>query len=216
MIRLLIVPAVLLTALLTAPVLLVRALPVTDTIVQGFFIPAEDCEALCLLGLRPGLTTVGEALNSLRAHQWVASAELNATGRGYGDIKWQWSGQQPAFINPDVPGRVTFYWDQDEEVNRRRLVDMPIEMVSVHTTLRIHDVQGFFGAPTTGAAVYNLESDLTYSAAYFNAYGMVDVSTVVECPANLLSFWHAPAKITLSKWRGGGDYVPPAQAMRLC
>lgn len=216
MIRLLMLSAVLLTALLTAPVLLVRALPQADPALSAFFTPPATCEALCLLGLRPGITTVGEALEGLRAHDWVAEAELNATGRGYGDIKWTWSGQQPAFINAAHPGRITFYWDQDEEANRRRLSEMPIELVSVYTHFRIHEVQTWFGQPITGAAVQNVESNLNYSAGYFNAYGMMDLSTVVSCPANLMTFWDATAKITLSRWRGGGDYLPPAEAMRLC
>lgn len=216
MIRLLLLPAILLTLALTLPIALVRALPADDHTLHEFLTPAEDCAALCLLGIRPGVTTVGEALEQLRAHDWVAKAELNATGRGYGDIKWQWSGRQPGMIDDSRPGRVTFYWEEHETSDSRQLVDMPVELLSIHTRIRMYQAQTWLGQPDTGFADYTPGDDLGYSAAYNNAYGMVELSTVMPCPANLLNFWNARAKITLSKWRGSGQYVPPQDIIRWC
>jgi hypothetical protein len=62
MIRLLLRPALALTALLTLSVVLMRAQP-EDESVRLFLTPDADCAALCLLGMRPGATTVGQAMD---------------------------------------------------------------------------------------------------------------------------------------------------------
>jgi hypothetical protein len=216
MIRLLFRPALALTILLALSVVLMRAQPAEDTSIRQFLSPDGDCAALCLLGLRPGVTTVGQAMNQLRSHEWVSSTHMNATGRGYADIEWQWSGQQPDIIDPSRPGRVTFYWDRDEDDGRRQLTDMLIETVSIHTRIRFYEAQMSFGLPDTGTAAYRPDADLGYSAVYNNSYGMVDLSTVLPCPANLLTFWDARTRITLSSWRGTGRYVPPPEAVKMC
>jgi hypothetical protein len=215
MICLLLRPALALTVVLALSVVLMRAQPAQDSVLRQFLTPDEDCAALCLLGMRPGVTTVGQAMTQLRSHAWVSSATMNATGRGYADIEWQWSGQQPDIIDASRPGRMTFYWDRDEE-NGRQLLDMPIETMSIHTRIRIYEAQAWFGLPDTGTAAYRPDADLGYSAVYNNAYGMIDLSTVIPCPANLLTYWDARTRITLSSWRGTGRYVPPRDAVRMC
>ncbi len=216
MIRLLLRPTLALTALLALSVVLMRAQPAEDYSVHQFLTPDEACSALCLLGMRPGVTTVGQAMSQLRAHVWVSSALMNATGRGYADIEWQWSGQQPDTIDASRPGRITFYWDRDEEDGRRSLTDMPIETVSIHTRIRIYQAEAWFGPPDTGTTAYRPDQDLGYSAVYNNIYGMVDLSTVMPCPANLLTYWDARTRITLSSWRGLGTYIAPHDAVKMC
>jgi hypothetical protein len=216
MIRLLLRPALALTVLLALSVVLMRAQPTEDESVSRFLTPDADCLALCLLGMRPGLTTVGQAMTLLRSHAWVSSALMNASGRGYADIEWQWSGQQPALIEASRPGRITFYWDRDEDDGRRRLDDMPIETVSIHTRIRIYEAESWFGLADTGTAAYRPDEDLGYSATYNNPYGMVDLSTVMPCPANLLTYWDARTRITLSSWRGMGNHVQPRDAVKMC
>lgn len=216
MIYLLLRPALALTVLLLLSVVLMRAQPVTDETVRQFLTPEADCAALCLLGLRPGSTTVGQAMALLRSHAWVSSALMNASGRGYADIEWQWSGQQPELIDASRPGRITFYWDRDEDDGRRSLLDMPIETVSIHTRIRIYEAEAWLGRADTGTAAYRPDEDLGYSAAYNNSYGMIDLSTVMPCPANLLTYWNARTRITLSSWRGLSSYVPPTAAVKMC
>lgn len=216
MIPLLLRPVLALTTLMALSVVLIRAQPVENVPVRLLLTPDEGCAALCLLGLRPGHTTVGQALVQLRAHDWVSSAALNATGRGYGDIEWRWSGRQPEIIDSARPGRITFYWDRDEEEGRRELVDMHIETISIHTRIRIYEAEVLLGLPDTGNAAYRPEDDLGYSVVYNNSYGMIDLSTTLPCPANLLTYWDARARITLSSWRGGGHYVPPHDVVKMC
>ncbi len=214
--RLLWFPALLLTVVLALPVALIHALPLEDRAVGVFLTASPDCTALCLMDIRPGVTTVAEALAQLRANDWVADANLNASGRGYGEIRWSWSGRQPDLINADRPGRVTFYWDEDDIYDGRGLNDMQIETVSIYTRIRMYQAQRWLGTPDSGTAAYNIEDKLGYSAAYHNAYGMLEISTVLVCPASLMTYWEARAKIVLSQWRGGGRYVEPTDVVHIC
>jgi hypothetical protein len=93
---------------------------------------------------------------------------------------------------------------------------MPIETLSVYTHIRMYQAQSWLGEPDNGTAAYTLEKNLGYSAVYNNAYGMVDLSTVLVCPVDLMTYWDARAKITLSWWRSSSPYVPPLDAVRIC
>ena len=204
-----------LAVVLTAAVLLVRVQPQGDSALHLLLAPAEECPDLCLLGLRPGVMTVGQVMERLQNHAWVNELRLSASGAGYGEIRWQWSGQQPDLIDAMQPGRVTFYWEEAAEVDYD-LQDALIETVSVYTHARIYLVQQWFGRPDNGTAAFRPDESLGYAAAYNARNGIIDISTVLACPAHLLAYWDARAKITLSIGRSNGTFVPPADAVRMC
>ncbi len=58
--------------------------------------PPEGCEAPCFMGVRPGETTIEEALAILEAHEWVEEGSVVHEYSAY--ASWEWSGSQPEAI----------------------------------------------------------------------------------------------------------------------
>lgn len=84
--------AVLFVVVLIVPVLLIRAQPYDDRPLRALLTPASGCAPPCFMGLQPGRTTIWEALEVLR---------------------WEWSGAQPALIDPANQGKA---WVLDDTV----------------------------------------------------------------------------------------------------
>ena len=129
-------PMLLLTVLLAATVVIVQLRPYDDQPLREFLTGPENCDGTCLLGMRVGSTTVKQAMADLEADPWVGSTHLNASGGGYGEIRWQWSGLQPNLIDPNHAGRITFYWDRDETV--------ALDDITINQILNLHvDLYGY-------------------------------------------------------------------------
>jgi hypothetical protein len=129
-----------LSLLLVLPVLLIRAQPF-DARLHHVLNPAEDCTAPCFLGIRPGTTTIEEALVRLRGHAWVASASdyvpftINPAGRAVFAVpRWEWSGAQPGWIDPQQPGELGVEGDR-------------VRYVEFATRFQVGDVYLALGAP---------------------------------------------------------------------
>jgi len=204
-----------LMALFSIAVATILAVPYRDSQLQTFVTAPDICEGECLLGIHAGFTTVGEAMAYLQAHSWVERTQLSAAGAGFGQIRWWWSGRQPDFIDDRHPGRITFYWD-NEENGGQKLDDTKVETIAIYTRIRMPSLQKQFGAPDSGTAVIRLDGSLGYSAAYPVRGGTLSLSTVLSCPASLLSYWNAGTKVTLSIGYGTSQYVPPAEMVKIC
>lgn len=176
---------------------------------------AESCEGNCLLGIRPGNTTLGEAMVQLEKHPWVDEFQLSASGAGYGQIRWDWSGAQPDVIDDSHRGRITFYYDR-EESNGRELTDTLIETISIYTKVRMDSLHTWYGPPDTGAANFQIDGGLAYTIAYHIPGGTVSLWTGMPCPVTLMSYWNAPTRITVSIGRSSSEYIEPAQMAKIC
>jgi hypothetical protein len=105
---------VLVIPVLTAMAALPRVRPYDDSAFRAFFMP-PGCELPCFMGIRPGETTVAEAITLLQNHQWVRRVNLPPGGSGEVYVTWEWDGTPPPFIHPTFPasffgrrgGRVT-------------------------------------------------------------------------------------------------------------
>jgi hypothetical protein len=83
----------------SAMLLLIGARRYDGSTVAAFF--AESCEAMpCWQGIRPGTTTINQALAILSSHPWIAdisevntSSNLNTSGTVL--IYWRWSARYP-------------------------------------------------------------------------------------------------------------------------
>src|SRR5690606_25048567 len=73
MFRLLLRPILLLTLLAALTIVLIRAQPYDDSDLRAFLTPPEGCPAPCFMGIRPGVTTVEEAIAILEGHEWVTN-----------------------------------------------------------------------------------------------------------------------------------------------
>ncbi len=207
-------PVLALTILLALTVVVIRATP-DDTVLSSFITGPDNCSGNCLLGLLPGKTTVSEALDQLGQHPWVTATHMAANGQGYGQIRWEWSGQQPGFIDDSYLGRITFYWD-DEAPSAPTLSDTVIQTIAITTLVPMDRFVKWYGQPDFGTAAFRPDMELGYSAAYSISAATLMLTTILPCPVNLLTYWQAPTKIMLSIGHGTSVYVPPAQMTRAC
>lgn len=92
--------ALLLTALLTVPVLLIRAQPYDDSDLRELLTPPADCAAPCFMGIKPGVTTFTQAVDKLE-RQGHYILRLNAptyetlNGELFERITWRWNDSHP-------------------------------------------------------------------------------------------------------------------------
>ncbi|RMF79981.1 MAG: hypothetical protein D6737_09655 [Chloroflexi bacterium] len=106
--------SLLLSLLFTLFIGLIHARPHDEPALRQFLIPPDDCPAPCWEGIRPGVSTVDEALYILRNHPWVRDIEAGS-GESY---LIHWNGSQPAFIDATQPGILSV---QEAVVMRIRL-----------------------------------------------------------------------------------------------
>jgi hypothetical protein len=215
MIHALIKLASLLSGLLTMFMVVVITLPDHESQLQDFMTLPENCTGPCLLGIRPGRMTVHETMRILEAHPWVEGVRLSASGSGYGQIRWGWSGQKPDVIDESYAGRITFYWDIDDP-NPPSLDNTVIQTISIQTYLRMYSLQNWYGMPNSGTTNLRADMKLGYSAGYHNPGTTISLSSMMPCPVSLLSYWNARTLITVSIGWGTSTYTPPFDMVRMC
>ena len=65
-----------------------------------------DCVKLCFLNIRPGLTTLGEALEKLSGSEWVKHVRVDPISQLVG---WDWTGLQPRAIDTTLPSVIEYH-----------------------------------------------------------------------------------------------------------
>jgi len=150
-----------------------------------------DCSAPCFLNIQPGVTTLDDAVQRLRAHPWVGQVTDTLTSYGqYRNYHFRWSGQQPAFIDPTKEGDL--FALPGSAADRSALVG------SILVPLRglpVGEVFTALGLPDQmGISVGKL--DVTRRGLYvyhrYPAYGFTFV-TLQRCPASLHVLLNTPA-----------------------
>jgi hypothetical protein len=83
--------------------LLIHAQPYDDSELRLLLKPSDNCP-LCFMGIRPGVTTVAEAILILKSHPWIESvnARFDPNLRRGGQLVIMWSGMQPSLIDTEV------------------------------------------------------------------------------------------------------------------
>jgi hypothetical protein len=82
--RLLFSSAILLTLLFAACIGIIRAQPYDNSDLSAFLTPPEGCPMPCFMGIRPGVTTVEEAIAILEAHEWIDTVSRYEITEGLG------------------------------------------------------------------------------------------------------------------------------------
>ncbi len=99
MLRTLLIPGLLLAAVLTASILLLRLRPYDARDVQVALAVMDDCTRPCFLGIRPGITTDEQAQVLLVAHPWVTELVVyRDTGGQVRNMVWDWNAQAPPLM----------------------------------------------------------------------------------------------------------------------
>ena len=93
------------TLIFTAIIGLIRAQPYDDSQLRTFFAPPDGCPPPCFMGIRPGVTTVNQAIAILQTQKWVNAESIvvfkvndNESG-----IAWVWNGRQPPSFGEFFP-----------------------------------------------------------------------------------------------------------------
>ena len=153
----------------------------------------ESCTPPCFMGIHPGVTTGYDALERLRTNRWVRYIQNINVSTGTrmfsGSLSWEWSGRQPAWIDPHHD---SWLWMGENHV----------EYIAIRTQLSLGDLWLAYGAPASGT-VFGDEGTripfIYYEAVYPRRYVLVTVCGV--CPFH--DYWSEEARITFL------DDMPP-------
>jgi hypothetical protein len=112
---------------------LIRAQPYNDAELRDFLLPPERCPAPCWQGIRPGVTTVDEAVAILEATGW-----FNRFGAGsiFLTAGWDQYGTLPPYVSADSPNGVTL-----------EIVDNVIVSIFIETHIPVHRLRLLLGKP---------------------------------------------------------------------
>jgi hypothetical protein len=171
--------AVLLTACFVLCIGLIRAQPYDESALRAFLAAPEGCPRPCFIGIRPGTTTVEEALSILDSHSWIAGVtRYEATdGRGVTALTATWSSVQSAFVD-------------DSEELWLGVDGNIVQAIFIPTRVPLAHIWLLYGPPEHGSVIENAipETSLPsagYSAVYFEQ-DMVFMSSAF-CPVE--SVW---------------------------
>jgi hypothetical protein len=92
--RLILIPIVLFALVL----LIIHTQPYDDHELRELLLP-EGCPAPCFMGIRPGVTTMDEAVKILEASGWAEKIDSSFLKNYEGPILWNWTYQKPSWIN---------------------------------------------------------------------------------------------------------------------
>lgn len=137
--------------------------------------PSEDCPQPCWLGIRPGLSSTGEAIDILKTLPWVTGIYTIQGVVTYDTfVGWKWSGQQPALIDSVRDGRM---WTHNGVVY---LIELPLEMsyAEMWNAFAAPETVNIMGTSLKPPAVF-------YFANYFR--GALEAFSTVNCP---LTAWN--------------------------
>ncbi len=149
------------TVLFTAVLLVIHTFPSDAHQLHQLLLP-EGCLSPCLMGIRPGITTMDEAAAILQANPWVGQIEKESNN--FGDtIKWKWNDQIPERIIPTSSGLISA-----AQTSGKPLVDG----ITISSFLQLGEVYVVLGPPdiekmdSTGYAVGAEYAYVNYMAHY--------------------------------------------------
>lgn len=182
--------ALLLLALFSFLISLIRIQPYNDKGVRALLSSGPGCPMPCFIGIRPGVTTCDQAIDILKNHEWVG--EVNADpcspdGRSDGWMWWFWNGRQPALLD-------------NAQTNSIRIENNVVRELVILSQVSMADIWMLYGIP-------DLKNVDIVSGAYgppriLNAAGYpqlgLELTSYSPCPGSYKDFWAAPTVITFT------------------
>lgn len=127
------------TLIFAAMIGLIRAQPYDDSALRALLTPPEGCPAPCFMGIRPGVTTMEEALVILEESEWVAEIVYpnnhNPTDK-INLITWYWNRESSQFILPDSGGNIITKVDHSV-----------VDFIRINTSIPLAMIELLWGAP---------------------------------------------------------------------
>jgi hypothetical protein len=180
MARLILRFSLLVSLLLTGSMALIRVQPHDDTDLRAFVLPGDDCPAPCFLGIRPGVTTLSDAVLALHRHPWITGIRI-AQQPGNTLVSWNWLGSRARWMDSQSSGLLVS-------------LDGRVDKIVIQSTISVGDFWLALGQPDSGGiALSRNRMAGTYMGTYAD-YAFY-FSTSARCPG--LNRWSAPAKITV-------------------
>lgn len=163
--------------LLFAVLILLRAQPVDDHELRDLLLP-KGCPAPCFAGIRPGITTVEEAVRILEGHDWVSKVTRTAGG-----ISWEWNGGQAALLGDSRGGMITVMQDEQPGYPKGTVRTLGVFTTIPFGTLRLllgddQNHQHFSADALIDGRVLVRYPDLS-----------IVIDTFVQCPTNVMRDW---------------------------
>ena len=159
----------------TGCVVLIPARGYDASATHALFAP-PGCPAPCLLGIRPGQTTLYEALKLLDDHPWVGGATIYRDSGGQArNLTWDWNGRQP-----------TVFADSGVAEIREDI----ITTITLRTGVPFAEIWLAFGQPLDGSV---------RPPFHWADYPLFDVATVATCG----QFWLARAEVIIEEAASG-------------
>ena len=176
--------ALILSGVCLLPIAVIRAQPYDDSELRAFLTPPDGCPVPCFMGLRPGVTTTGEALAILGNHEWVKDlGDINLddfpdpSNIPISSASWRWNSLGPQWLSSTgryMDGLNGSFWVEDGKV-------VSLEM---DTSIHIGDLILVFGIPDKTAVLSydGLSGDRVYDySAWYRDEGII-MSTSGMCP----------------------------------
>lgn len=153
---------------------LIRATPYDNSALRAFLAPPSDCAAPCWYGIRPGQTTIRQAVALIQRHPWINQAPklIWFSSPAVSSFSWPWNGQEPAFIDRKRPGGM---------ITRRNVV----QIVRIPTTIMMGDL--WLARPETAAPAGRCGD---YVLDFYDLG--FRIQTEILCPFRPSSFWRMP------------------------
>jgi hypothetical protein len=147
---------------------------------RQFLSETAACGQPCVMGIALYDADRDRVQAVLRSHPWVTKVEMHpaADGRILA-VTWQWSGRQPAFIDADRAGVISFNYGNPH-----------INSITVHLALEMGEVWRTIGAPEKVSMFGALNGEMLYLGSYREP--SLYVTGVGQCPASADGFWHMP------------------------
>ncbi|MBI1279513.1 MAG: hypothetical protein GC179_15390 [Anaerolineaceae bacterium] len=200
MTRLLLLPIIVVCALLSTAITLIRAQTYDDQTIRDILLPA-DCAPPCFMGIRPGLTRAKEAYALLTANPWVGdiSSHIDA-GCCTIALNWKWNGKQPVVLEG---GENTIYLAFNPTTGEQIVQD-----IALHTHILAGDavlLLGGWPAHESGA-LQGLNK--AFVEAFYSQQRM-HLTATVPCPLAYWRLWQAPITMAMSKNSRGISGMKP-------
>jgi hypothetical protein len=161
---------------------LIRLQPFDNTKFRAVLMP-DDCASPCFMGIQPGVTTLRETLVALERHPWATNIENETTITGYRIIMWDWSGEQPPWIDATQKGYIGLMNDRPD--SRVQVLRMSIFVPLGHVWL-LH------GRPDTThweLTAFNHPKAINHRLIYQYDHADFSASTVLDCPLQPRDYW---------------------------
>lgn len=184
--------ALLLTGAMVALLLLMR-LPLRPDRRPEQFFGGEACAVMpCWQGIRPGVTTIAEAVRILKQHPWVDQvSDVNAGGAGSdaGLVYWSWSRRYPFAAHAEGSS-------QGIIIGRNHIV----EQIYLTTDLPLGAFWLHFGQPTGGTVdfISDLQPLRIDNTTLFGRAGLSATARLyADCQTIYADIWHTPVYLWL-------------------